>query len=62
MYIFLVSCINTRNANNIPHFKVKHSFFKNSFFVSVIIKWNKLDREIQNAPSFKCIRPTASNI
>ena len=36
----------TRNANNIPHFKVKHSFFKNTFFPSVIIEWNKLDPEI----------------
>ena len=41
----------TRNANNIPHFKVKHSFFKNTFFLSVTIEWNKLDPEIQNAPS-----------
>ena len=41
----------TRNANNIPHFKVKHSFFKNIFFPSVILEWNKLDPEIQNAPS-----------
>ena len=59
-----------RNANNIPHFKVKHSFFKNTFFPSVIIEWNKLDPEIQNAPSLnifknsilKFIRPTANNI
>ena len=28
----------TRNANNIPHFKVKHSFFKNNFFLSVTIE------------------------
>ena len=60
----------TRNANNIPYFKVKHSFFKNTFFPSVIIEWNKLDPEIQNAPSLnifkknilKFIRPTANNI
>ena len=39
----------TRNTNNIPHFKVKHSFFKNTHFPSVIIEWNKLDPEIQNA-------------
>ena len=57
----------TRNANNIPHFKVKHSFFKNTFFP---FEWNKLDPEIQNAPSLnifkknisKFIRPTANNI
>ena len=60
----------TRNANNIPHFKVKHSFFKNIFFPSVILEWNKLDPEIQNAPShnifkkniLKFIRPTTNNI
>ena len=60
----------TRNANNIPHFKVKHSFFKNIFFPSVILEWNKLDPEIQNAPSLnifkknilRFIRPTAKNI
>ena len=60
----------TRNASNIPHFKVKHSFFKNTFFPSVIIEWNKLDPEIQIAPSLnifkrnilKFIRPTAKNI
>ena len=60
----------TRNANNIPHFKIKHSFFKTTFFPSVIIEWNKLDPEIQNAPSLnifkknvlKFIRPTANNI
>ena len=39
----------TRNANNIPHFKVKHSFLKNTFFMSVIIEWNKLD------PKFKML-------
>ena len=27
----------TRNANNIPHFKAKHSFFKNTHFPSAII-------------------------
>ena len=60
----------TRNANNIPHFKVKHSFFKNNFFPSVITEWNKLDPEIRNAPSLnifkknilKFIRPTTNNI
>ena len=60
----------TRNTNNIPHFKVKHSFFKNNFFSSVIIEWNKLDPEIQNAPSLnifkrnilKFIKPTTNNI
>ena len=60
----------TRNVNHIPHFKIKHSFIKNTFYPSVIIEWNKLDPEIQNAPSLnifknnmlKFIRPIANNI
>ena len=59
----------TRNANNITHFKVTHSFLKSTFFAPVIIDWNKLDPEIQNPPSLnifkknilKFIRPTANN-
>ena len=31
---------------------VKHNFFKNSFFPSTIIEWNKLDSEIRNSTSF----------
>ena len=31
---------------------VKHNFFKNSFFPSTIIEWNKLDPEIRNSASF----------
>ena len=74
-YIFyiipkLIRPFSTRNANNIPHFKVKRSFFKNTFFPSFIIEWNKLDPEIQNAPShnifkkniLKFIRPVANKI
>ena len=33
-----VSRYNTRNTNNIPQFKVKHNFFQNSFFPSVVIE------------------------
>ena len=60
----------TRNTNNTPHFKTKHSFFKYTFFPSVIIEWNKLGPATQNARSLnifkknilKFIRPTANNI
>ena len=46
-----------------------NSFFKNSVF-SIIIEWNKMDPEIQNAPSLNIFkkniltfrRPTANNI
>ena len=37
-------------------FKVKHSLLKNTFFSSVITEWNKLDPEIQNAPSMNIFR------
>ena len=37
----------TRNANNFSQFKVKHNFFQNSFFSSVVIEWNKLDQSIR---------------
>ena len=61
---------NTRNANNIPQFKVKHNFFKNSFFPSVIIEWNKLDLNIRNSENLfifqvkflKFIRPSGSSV
>ena len=41
---------------------VKHNFFKNAFFPSTIIEWNKLDPEICNSASFKFIRPAPNNI
>ena len=40
-----------RNPEKIPMFKTNHNFFKNSFFPSVIIEWNKLDLEIRNSES-----------
>ena len=61
---------NTRNANNIPQFKVKHIFFKNSFFPSVVIEWNKLDLNIRNSENvfifkkklLKFIRPSGNSV
>ena len=50
----------TRNTNNIPHFKVKHSFFKNTFFPLVIIGWNKRNPKIQNAPSLNIFKKNIS--
>ena len=50
----------TRNANNTPHFKVKHSFLKNTFFPSAIIEWNKLDLEIQNTPGINIFKNNIS--
>ena len=31
----------TRNPQNIPHVNVKHQFFKNPYFPSTTIEWNK---------------------
>ena len=58
----------TRNIHSIPFFKTRHTFFKNSFFPSTIIEWNKLDHNIRNSSSFnifrksilKFIRPSAN--
>ena len=60
----------TRNVDNILCFKVRHNFFKNSFFPSTIIEWNNLDPILRNSKSFvvfknsmlKFIRPSPSNV
>ena len=59
----------TRNHNNIPLFNVKHEFFRNSFFPSTVIEWNKLDNNIRNLESvsafkkqiLKFIRPSPNS-
>ena len=56
----------TRNVDSIPLIKIKHEFFKSTFFPSTIIAWSKLDPTIRNAESvgiiksniLKFIRPT----
>ena len=58
-----------RNSDNIPYFKTKHNFFKNSFFPSIIIEWNKLDLSLQRCYSYnvfksnilKFIRPSSNS-
>ena len=60
----------TRNVDNIPCFKIRQNFFKNSFFPSTIIEWNNLDPTLRNSKSFvdfknsilKFIRPSPSNV
>ena len=60
----------TRQCNKIPAINVKHDFFKNTFFPSTIMEWNKLDWEIKNSESivtFKkrilsFIRPSSNSI
>ena len=46
----------TRNIHSIPFFKTRHTFFKNAFFPSTIIGWNKLDHIIRNSSSFNIFR------
>ena len=60
----------TKNVDNIPCFKIRHSFFKNSFFSSTNIEWNNLDLTLWNSKNFvdfknstlKFIRPSPSNV
>ena len=51
-----MSTYNKRNTNNIPQFKVKHNFFQNSFFLSMVIEWNKLDLNIRNSESLSIFK------
>ena len=57
-----VCTYNTRNTNNVPLFKVKHNFFRNSFFSSAVIEWNKLDLNIRNSESLNIFKKTLLNI
>ena len=40
-----------RNADDIPYFNIRHKFFKNSFFPSAVIEWNKLDTRLPKVNS-----------
>ena len=45
----------TRQSNKIPAINAKHDFFKNTFFPSTVIEWNKLDCKIENSETFKLL-------
>ena len=45
-----------RNSDKIPYFKTKHYFFKNSFFPSVIIEWNKLDPNLWRCDNYNVFK------
>ena len=47
---------NTRLSYNIPPIKVRHDYFKNSFFPSAITEWNKLDLNIRNSASLNTFK------
>ena len=46
----------TRHKNSVPLFNVKHDYFKNSFFPSTVIEWNKLDSNIRNSESLALLK------
>ena len=52
----------TRQCNKIPAINVKHEFFKNTFFPSTIMEWNKLDWEIKNSESIVTLKKIISFI
>ena len=52
---------NTRLSYNIPAIKVKHNYFKNSFFPSAISEWNKLDLNIRNSASLNAFKKKLLN-
>ena len=61
---------NTRYCDNIPLLKIKHNYFRNSFFPSSIVEWNKLSREVRNSENIRIfkkrilefIRPSPNSI
>ena len=52
---------NTRLSYNIPTIKVKHNYFKNSFFPSAMSEWNKLDLNIRNSASLNAFKKKLLN-
>ena len=46
----------TRNALNIPFLNANHNFFKNSFFPSTILEWNKLGPGLRKAESLSLFK------
>ena len=51
----------TRQYNKIPAINVKHNFFKNTFFPSKIIEWNKLDWKIKNSENIENFWPSPNS-
>ena len=48
----------TRYVGHVSSFKVRHDFFKNSFFPSTVIEWNKIDKTIQKSGSLDIFKKT----
>ena len=52
---------NSRLNNNIAPINVRHHYFKNSFFLSTISEWNKLDLRITNSATFSIFKKNLLN-
>ena len=50
------STYGTRNIDNIPQFDVRHTFFRNSYFPSIVTEWNNLYKSIKNSESFSIFK------
>ena len=46
----------TRYVENVLAFKVRHDFFKNSFFPSTVNEWNMIDKNIRKSESLKILK------
>ena len=46
----------TRNNTNVPSFKYRAEYLKNSFFPNVICEWNKLDINIKSMTSYTAFK------
>ena len=60
---YLTELIPTRNEAyqarhfaNIPYLSFEHKFFKNTFFPSSILEWNKLDVSLRNSASYNVFK------
>ena len=60
---YLTELIPTRNeayqlryVANIRSLSFKHNFFKNTFFPSTILEWNKLDPTLRNSASYNVFK------
>ena len=64
------STYKTRNIDSIPQFNVRHTFFGNPYFPSIVTEWNNLDKSVRNSESFSIfkknilqfIRPSPNSI
>ena len=49
LFVVILTVKRARNDNKLPHFKVKHNCFKNSFFPATVLECKKLDLNIPNS-------------